>query len=74
MTSAPGRSTRTAEWPWAVVLLLPLLGLAVLLARPELDLVWEHHPSQFWLVLRTAAASVVLAYLTNEADGAEIGA
>ena len=50
-----------------VVLLLPLLGLGLLVARPELDVVWEHHPSHFWLVLGTAAVSVVLAYLTNEA-------
>ena len=32
-------------------------------ARPQ----WEHHPSHFWLVLGTAAVSVALAYLTNEA-------
>lgn len=51
----------------AVVLALPLLGLALLLANPELDLQWEHHPSHFWLVLGTALLSVALAYLTNEA-------
>jgi adenylate cyclase len=50
-----------------VVLLLPLLGLGLLVLRPELDLVWEHHPSHFWLVLGAAAVSVALAYLTNEA-------
>jgi len=44
-----------------------LLGLGLLVLRPELDLVWEHHPSHFWLVLAAAAISVVLAYLTNEA-------
>lgn len=48
-----------------VALALPLLGLVLLLARPELDLTWEHHPSHFWLVLATAAVSVALAYLTN---------
>jgi adenylate cyclase len=41
--------------------------LGLLLLRPELDLVWEHQPSHFWLVLATAAVNVVLAYLTNEA-------
>ncbi|HEX7196494.1 MAG TPA: adenylate/guanylate cyclase domain-containing protein [Candidatus Limnocylindria bacterium] len=50
-----------------VALLLPLLGLGLLVLRPELDLVWEHHPSHFWLVLGAAAVSVALAYLTNEA-------
>jgi class 3 adenylate cyclase len=48
---------------------LPLAGLALLLARPEMDLEWEHHPSHFWLVLSTALVSVVLAYVTNVAAG-----
>ena len=52
---------------YCVVLLLPLLGLGLLVVRPELDLVWEHHPAHFWLVLGTAAVSVALAYVTNEA-------
>ena len=51
----------------AVALVLPMVGLGLLLARPELDLTWEHHPSHFWLVLGTAAVNVVLAYLTNVA-------
>ena len=46
---------------WAVLLALPLVGLAILLARPELDHEWEHHPSHFWIVLSTAGVSVVLA-------------
>ena len=52
---------------FGIALLLPLLGLGLLVARPELDIVWEHHPSHFWLVLGTSAVSVALAYLTNEA-------
>ena len=52
-----------------VALALPVLGLGLLLARPELDVQWEHHPSHFWLVLATAALSVVLALGTNEAAG-----
>ena len=48
-------------------LLLPIVGLALLMGRPELDLTWEHHPSHFWLVLGTAAVSVALALLTNAA-------
>jgi adenylate cyclase len=51
------------------LLALPILGLASLLVRPELDLSWEHHPSHFWLVLIGAAVNVVLAYVTNEAAG-----
>ena len=50
-----------------VALALPVVGLALLLARPELDVQWQHQPSHFWLVLATAALSVVLALGTNEA-------
>lgn len=49
------------------VLLLPIVGLALLLARPRLDLTWEHHPSHFWLVLLSAALSAALAYATGVA-------
>jgi class 3 adenylate cyclase len=56
------------QWLLAVAILaLPLLGLALLLVNPELDLHWEHHPGHFWLVLGTAVVGVALAYLTNEA-------
>jgi adenylate cyclase len=48
-------------------LALPLVGLVVLLARPSLDVHWEHHPSHFWLVLGTAAVSSVLAWATGAA-------
>jgi adenylate cyclase len=57
---------------WLVLgigLALPLVGLGLLVAVPQLDIVWEHHPSHFWLVLTTAGVSVALAYLTNEAAG-----
>ncbi len=57
------------RWSLAVILALPLLGLVLLLAQPQLDVHWEHHPSHFWLVLVTAAISAVLAYVTNVAAG-----
>jgi len=50
-----------------VLLALPLVGLAILLAAPETDVHWEHHPSHFWLVLVTAALNAVLAYATGVA-------
>jgi class 3 adenylate cyclase len=56
-------------WPWLIAFALPLAGLAVLLARPEIDLHWEHHPSHFWLVLITAGINVALAYVTNVVAG-----
>ena len=64
---------RDAGWSvsplWAVLLVLPVAGLGLLLARPQMDLHWEHHPSHFWLVLSTAAINVALAYLTNLISG-----
>jgi class 3 adenylate cyclase len=52
---------------WLALLALPMAGLAVLIARPELDLEWRHQPSHFWLVLIVAVINVALAYVTNEA-------
>lgn len=52
---------------WLAFLALPMVGLAVLIARPELDLEWRHQPSHFWLVLIVAVVNVALAYLTNDA-------
>jgi class 3 adenylate cyclase len=60
VTAQSGRST-----PWLLLLALPIVGLALLLGRPEFDLEWQHHPSHFWLVLTTAAVSVALGYVTN---------
>lgn len=48
-----------------ILLALPMVGLAVLLADPGADVEWRHHPSHFWLVLGTATASAVLAYSTG---------
>ena len=52
---------------WLIPLALPLVGLALLLREPKLDVHWEHHPAHFWLVLITALISVVLGYLSGEA-------
>lgn len=52
---------------WLLLLALPLLGLVLLIVRPELDVEWRHQPSHFWLVLIVALLNVALAYLTNEA-------
>jgi class 3 adenylate cyclase len=48
-------------------MLLPLAALAVLLAAPETDGVWEHHPAHFWLVLLAALTNVALAVATSDA-------
>ena len=69
-TDAKARE-KPGDVPWTVpvAITLPLVGLAMLLGRPEMDLEWEHHPSHFWLVLSTALVSVALAYVTNVAAG-----
>jgi class 3 adenylate cyclase len=53
--------------PVAVALTIPLLGLGLLLARPEWELVWHHNPAHFWLVLSVAAVNAVLAHATGVA-------
>src|SRR5580765_2005420 len=67
-TRTPGRFP-AASWAWSILLVLPVLGLVLVLVRPELDVEWEHHPSHFWLVLGTGAVNVALAYVTNLAAG-----
>ena len=52
---------------WLGALAVPLAGLVLLMAAPEVDRTWEHHPSHFWLVLLVAAVNVVLGLLTGEA-------
>jgi len=51
----------------AVALVAPLVGLALLLGYPSLDLRWEHHPSHFWLVSGVAVVNVVLGMVMSEA-------
>jgi adenylate cyclase len=59
--------TRTRLTAWGALLALPLVGLAILLAVPRLDVTWENHPAHFWLVLGVGAMNAVLAYSTGEA-------
>jgi adenylate cyclase len=50
---------------WVAALALPVLGLVLLLAAPDADVQWEHHPSHFWLVLAAALTSAALAFSTS---------
>jgi adenylate cyclase len=50
---------------WVAALALPVLGLILLLAAPDADVQWEHHPSHFWLVLSAAVTSAALAFSTS---------
>jgi adenylate cyclase len=51
----------------AALLALPLLGLALVIAQPQLDVEWENHPAHFWLVLAAGGLNAVLAYATGVA-------
>lgn len=55
------------HWPAIVALAVPAAGFALLVARPQLDVAWEHHPAHFWLVLLSGVLTAVLAYATGEA-------
>jgi adenylate cyclase len=50
---------------WVAALALPVLGLVLLLAAPDADVQWEHHPSHFWLVLAAGLTSAALAFSTS---------
>jgi adenylate cyclase len=52
---------------WPILIALPVAGLAILLAAPDADVHWEHHPAHFWLVLSVSLVSVALGALTSEA-------
>jgi adenylate cyclase len=67
MNERPGRIPVSVPTWFLPAIALPLVGLAVLIARPELDHEWRHQPSHFWLVLGVAVVSVALAYVTHEA-------
>src|SRR5262245_25034776 len=58
---------RPRIWLLAVLLAIPVAGLVLLLAVPDLDVQWEHHPSHFLLVLGVALLNVGLAVLASDA-------
>jgi adenylate cyclase len=58
---------RPRVWLLGMLLALPLLGLVLLLAVPSVDVMWEHHPSHFLLVLAVALINVALALVASDA-------
>ena len=51
----------------AAALALPLLGLVVLRLSGQLDRLWQHESTHFWIVLGAALLSAVTAYGTGAA-------
>jgi hypothetical protein len=45
---------------WLLHLALPMAGLWLLLARPQVDVVWHHSVAHFWLVVTVAAVNVAI--------------
>jgi adenylate cyclase len=62
---APEANGSVRLWLWVAALAVPAIGLVLLLAAPETDVQWEHHPSHFWLVLAAALTSAALAFSTS---------
>jgi adenylate cyclase len=62
---APSPGARAQTLLWLVLIALPLLGFVLLLAAPDADVRWEHHPSHFWLVLAASLTSAALAFTTS---------
>jgi adenylate cyclase len=52
---------------WLVAVTVPLVLLALLLARPAVDEIWENHQAHFWLVLAAAATATALGYAVSVA-------
>src|ERR671915_2041653 len=50
---------------WVAALGLPFLGFWLLVAAPDADVQWEHHPAHFWLVLAAGLTSAALAFSTS---------
>ena len=62
-----GRGGAARVLVWVAHLSAPMAGLWLLVARPDLDLHWQHEPSHFWLVLVVALVSLGLAIVINQA-------
>jgi adenylate cyclase len=52
---------------WIAVVAAPLALLALLLARPAIDVSWENQQAHFWLVLGAAALATVLGWAVSAA-------
>ncbi|MGP3964443.1 adenylate/guanylate cyclase domain-containing protein [Nonomuraea sp. 3N208] len=53
---------------WGIHLALPLLGLWLLLAQPQINIMWHHNHSHFWMIIAVAGINVVLGVMISEAS------
>lgn len=66
-TSTVGRGSAMRVVVWLLHVVAPMLGLWLLIARPEFDLRWEDREAHFALVLATAVVGAILGMLINRA-------
>ncbi|MDF5754443.1 adenylate/guanylate cyclase domain-containing protein [Spongiactinospora sp. TRM90649] len=53
---------------WTIHMVIPMAGLWLLLANPGvLNIVWQHEPSHFWLILLVAGINLALGLLITRA-------
>ncbi len=52
---------------WIAAVAVPAALFVALLARPNIDKIWESHPAHFWTVLTAAAASVAVGWAVSSA-------
>jgi len=67
VTSSVARAVPPRALIWLFHLALPLVGLALLVVQPNLDVVWEDHLVHFELILVTALVNVALAIAIGRA-------
>ncbi|GAA2893792.1 hypothetical protein GCM10010517_58350 [Streptosporangium fragile] len=53
---------------WVLHLVMPMLGLWLLLAQPDLNIVWHDNPSHFWLIITVAGINLALGLMISEAS------
>ena len=60
MKSPARQGTHLRAGVWFLHIALPLIGLWILLARPEVDAHVQHNPTHFWLVALVALINVAI--------------
>ena len=53
---------------WVMHLALPMPGSGCCWPTPDLDIMWQHNPSHFWLIIAVAGINVVLGAMISQAS------
>ncbi|WP_199537512.1 adenylate/guanylate cyclase domain-containing protein, partial [Spongiactinospora gelatinilytica] len=52
---------------WAIHMVIPMLGLWLLLAQDDINIIWQHETSHFWLIILVAGINLALGLLMTRA-------